>query len=182
VTRALLPSAAEEDALLEGFGLLARRFVAHAKKGLVMPFSNILDLLGRLHLGQTKAVSCGAGFGYMAVDAKGRLFPCHRLAGETDFCVGNITHGIDAGKINSCMGSLNSDRGKSCSRCWARTLCAGGCHYENHLRENHLGLPRGTSCRFIRSWLDLGIKTYEELRTDGAIEAMGRRLSQRAQC
>jgi uncharacterized protein len=182
VTRALLPSAAEEDALLGGFALLARRFVADAKKGLVMPFSNILDLLGRLHLGQTKAVSCGAGFGYMAVDAKGRLFPCHRLAGETDFCVGNITLGIDADKIGSCMGSLNSDRGKSCSRCWARTLCAGGCHYENHLRENHLGLPRGTSCRFIRRWLDLGIKTYAELRTDGAIEAMGRRLSQRAQC
>ena len=182
VTKALLPTAAEEEALLEGFGLLAKRFVANAKKGRVMPFSNILDLLARLHLGQTKTVSCGAGFGYMAVDAKGRLFPCHRLAGETDFCIGNITHGIDAGRINSCMGSLNSDRSKNCSRCWARTLCAGGCHYENHLRENHLGLPRGTSCRFIRSWLDLGIKTYAELRTDGVIDAMGRRLSQRAQC
>jgi len=50
------------------------------------------------------------------------------------------------------------------------------------LRENQLGLPRGTSCRFIRSWLDLGMKTYASLRTDGAVEAMGRRLQQRAQC
>ena len=182
VSKALLPTARQDAALLKGFGLLAGRFVAHARKGLVMPFSNILDLLGRIHLGQTKPVSCGAGFGYMAVDAKGGFFPCHRLTGEADFCAGSLETGINTGRINSCLGTLNKGREESCSRCWARTLCAGGCHYENHLRENHLGLPRGTSCKFIRSWLDLGMKTYAELRTDGAIEAMGRRLQQRAQC
>jgi uncharacterized protein len=182
VSKALLPTAEQDAALLEGFGLLAGRFVAHARKGLVMPFSNILDLLGRIHLGQTKSVSCGAGFGYMAVDAKGGFFPCHRLTGEADFCAGNLDTGIKADRINSCLGSLNEGREESCSKCWARTLCAGGCHYENHLRENHLGLPRGTSCKFIRSWLDLGMKTYAELRTDGAFEAMGRRIAQRAQC
>jgi len=182
VSKALLPTAGQGAALLKGFGLLAGRFVAHAREGLVMPFSNILDLLGRIHLGQTKPVSCGAGFGYMAVDAKGGFFPCHRLTGEADFCAGSLETGINTGRINSCLGSLNKGREESCSRCWARTLCAGGCHYENHLRENHLGLPRGTSCKFIRSWLDLGMKTYAELRTDGAIEAMGRRLQQCAQC
>ena len=182
VSKALLPTAGQDAALLKGFGRLAERFVAHARKGLVMPFSNILDLLGRIHLGQTKAVSCGAGFGYMAVDAKGGFFPCHRLTGEADFCAGSLETGINTDRISSCLDSLNEGREESCSKCWARTLCAGGCHYENHLRENHLGLPRGTSCKFIRSWLDLGMKTYAELRTDGAIEAMGRRLAQRAQC
>jgi uncharacterized protein len=77
---------------------------------------------------------------------------------------------------------LNKGRTQSCSRCWARTLCAGGCHYENHLRENLLDLPRGTSCKFIRGWLELGMKIYAELRTDGAIGAMSRRLEVRAQC
>lgn len=182
VSKALLPTAEQDTALLKGFGLLAGRFVAHARQGLIMPFSNILDLLGRIHLGQTKSLSCGAGFGYMAVDAKGSFFPCHRLAGEAEFCAGNLDTGIDTDRIRFCLGSLNKGREESCSHCWARTLCAGGCHYENHLRENHLGLPRGSSCKFIRSWLDLGMKTYAELRTDGAIEAMGRRLQQRAQC
>jgi uncharacterized protein len=182
VSKSLLPTAEQDAALLEGFGRLARRFVAHAGQGLVMSFSNILDLLGRIHLGQTKAVSCGAGFAYMAVDAKGGFFPCHRLTGDADFCAGNLASGMDTDRIHSSLGSLNEGREESCSKCWARTLCAGGCHYENHLRENRLGLPRGTSCKFIRSWLDLGMKTYAELRTDGAIEAMGRRLQQRAQC
>ena len=182
VSKTLLPTVEQDAALLKGFGRLAARFVAHARKGLVMPFSNILDLLGRIHLGQTKPVSCGAGFGYMAVDAKGGFFPCHRLTGEADFSAGNLASGVNTQRIDSCLGSLNEGRKESCSKCWARTLCAGGCHYENHLRENHLGLPRGTSCKFIRGWLDLGMKTYAGLRTDGAIEAMGRRLQQRAQC
>jgi len=182
VFKALLPSAAHEAALLKSFARLARRFVDDAKRGLILPFSNLLDLLGRLHLGQTRTVSCGAGFGYMAADAKGRLFPCHRLAGEPDFCVGNLLGGVDNERKKSCLRSLNGDRKESCSKCWARTLCAGGCHYENHLRENQLGLPRGTSCRFIRSWLDLGMRTYAELRSDGAMDAMNPRLTQRAQC
>jgi uncharacterized protein len=118
----------------------------------------------------------------MAVDATGRLFPCHRMAGETGFCIGDITSGADKERITSCLGSLNHDRKESCSRCWARTLCAGGCHYENNLRENQLGLPRGSSCRFIRSWLELGIRTYAELRSSGAIKTMNRRLTRRAQC
>ncbi len=182
VSKALMPTESQDAALLEGFGELARRFVEHARNGQVMPFSNVLDLLGRIHLGQTKTVSCGAGLGYMAVDAKGGFFPCHRLTGDTAFCSGNLETGIDTDRVNSALDTLNEGREESCSKCWARTLCAGGCHYENHLRENKLGLPRGTSCKFIRSWLDLGMKTYAELRTDGAIEAMGRRLQQRAQC
>ena len=182
VSKSLLPSADQEAALLDGFGVLARRFVAAARQGVVVPFANILDLLGRLHLGQVKPVSCGAGFGYMAVDAMGRFFPCHRLAGETGFCVGSLQNGIDTDSVSSCLDALNDGREQSCSRCWARTLCAGGCHYENHLRENLLDLPRGTSCRFIRAWLDLGMRTYAEMRADGAIEAMGQRLKGRAQC
>jgi len=182
VNKALLPTDSQQADLLKGFGLLADRFVNTARKGLFMPFSNILDLLGRIHLGQTRPVSCGAGFGYMAVDAKGDFSPCHRLTGQADFRAGSLADGIDTDSINSCLGTLNDGRTKSCSKCWARTLCAGGCHYENHLRENQLGLPRGTSCKFIRGWLDLGIKTYAELRSDGAIAAMEPRLEQRAQC
>ncbi len=182
VSKALLPSIGEETLLMAGFSELARRFVEVAREGFVMPFSNILDLLGRLHIGQTRPVSCGAGLGYMAVDANGRFFPCHRLTGEMDFHAGGLADGIDHDRINISLASLNKGRDQHCSGCWARNLCAGGCHYENHLRENHLGLPRGSSCRVIRGWLELGLRTYAELRSDDAIEALGQRLSQRAQC
>jgi len=182
VRKSLLPTAEQEEVLLAGFGELVQRFVAGARQGCIMPFANILDLLGRLHLGQARPVSCGAGLGYMAVDAKGRFFPCHRLTGEVDFCAGSLANGIDADRITISLAALNEGRDRHCAGCWARTLCAGGCHYENHLRENQLGLPRGSSCRLIRSWLELGLKTYAGLRTDTAIRTLGSRLSQRAQC
>ena len=182
VSGTLLPTAEQEAVLLAGFGELAQRFAAGIRKGFVMPFANILDLLGRLHLGQARSVSCGAGLGYLAVDASGRFFPCHRLTGEMDFCAGSLANGMDAGRITTSLAALNMGRERHCAGCWARTLCAGGCHYENHLRENQLGLPRGSSCRLIRSWLELGLKTYAGLRTDDAIQGLGSRLSQRAQC
>ncbi len=181
ITTELLPSFEQEEILLKGFASMACRFKQEADKGRILPFSNILDLLGRLHLGQTKSVACGAGFGYLAVDAEGNFFPCHRLAGEEIFHVGDLDTGADVEKIESSLAILTAGKEKMCSDCWARTLCAGGCHYENHLRESKLGLPPGSSCNFIRSWLQLGIELYAELRSTGA-DPLLERLEKRAAC
>lgn len=181
ITTDLLPSIVQEEELLEGFAAMTHRFKREAEKGRILPFSNILDLLGRLHLGQTKSVACGAGFGYLAVDADGNFFPCHRLAGEESFRVGNLDTGADVEKIMSSLATLTEGKKEMCSDCWARTLCTGGCHYENHLRENKLGLPPGSSCHFIRSWLQLGIELYAELRRTGADNLLAR-LEKRAAC
>ncbi len=181
ITDDLLPSLVQEAILLKGFAAMAQRFKEEAAKGRILPFSNVLDLLGRLHLGQTKSIACGAGFGYLAVDAEGNFFPCHRLAGEEIFQVGDLDTGADAEKIESSLAMLTEGKEKMCSNCWARTLCTGGCHYENHLRENKLGLPPGSSCNFIRSWLQLGIELYAELRSTGA-DPLLERLEKRAAC
>jgi len=182
VCASLLPSREQEDALMRGFETLAGRFLDEAAMGRILPFSNIIDLLSRLHGGHAKGIACGAGYGYMAIDASGRFFPCHRFTGMTEFQAGDIGTGIDGARLRAGLGELNEGREESCSRCWARTLCAGGCHYENHLRENQLGLPRGTSCRFIRNWLELGIKTYASLCSGDAIRVMNPFLNKRAQC
>ncbi|MDH3454454.1 MAG: SPASM domain-containing protein [Desulfuromonadales bacterium] len=181
ITAELLPSTVQEEELLEGFAAMTRRFKTEAEQGRVLPFSNLLDLLGRLHLGQTKSVACGAGFGYLAVDADGNFFPCHRLAGEESFRVGDLETGADVEKIVSSLATLTDGKREMCSDCWARTLCTGGCHYENYLRENKLGLPPGSSCHFIRSWLQLGIELYAELRRTGSDRLLAR-LEKRAAC
>ncbi|MGD8384966.1 MAG: radical SAM protein [Lysobacterales bacterium] len=182
VCTSLLPSREQEDSLMRGFESLASRFLEEAALGRVLPFSNILDLLSRLHGGHARPIACGAGYGYMAIDASGRFFPCHRLTGVTEFRAGDLKTGVDGASLKTALEDLNEGRAESCSRCWARTLCAGGCHYENHLRENQLGLPRGTSCRFIRNWLELGIKTYASLCSSDAIRSVNPLLNKRAQC
>ncbi|HET9596227.1 MAG TPA: radical SAM protein [Anaeromyxobacteraceae bacterium] len=169
----LLPTREQEEALLAAFTSLAARFVDEARAGRVLPFSNVLDLLARLHRGDAKDVACGAGLGYVAVDAAGRLFLCHRLAGEAAFCLGDLDGGLDASRARACLAALASPREEACGRCWARRLCAGGCHYENHVREDRLGLPAGSSCDFIRRWLELGIRAYASLQRAAAGEVLG---------
>jgi uncharacterized protein len=164
ITPDLLPTPEQEAALLEGFGALARRFVDEAAEGRVLPFTNVVDLVARLHRGDARDVACGAGLGYFAVDAEGRFFLCHRLSGEEAFCLGDLDRGVDAARTREVLAALAAPRRDSCSRCWARSLCAGGCHYENHLREGALGLAPGGSCDFIRRWLALGMQVYARLR------------------
>jgi len=168
----LLPTPEQEEALLAGFAALAARFVDHAAEGKVLRFANVLDLLARLHRGGGRDVACGAGLGYVAVDAAGRLFLCHRLSGEAAFCLGDLEAGLDAARARECLAALASPREEACARCWARSLCAGGCHYENHVREDRLGLPPGGSCDFVRRWLELGIRTYASLRRQSADEVL----------
>jgi len=166
VNAALLPTPAQEEALFAGFGELAGRFADEAAAGRVLPFSNVLDLLARLHLGKVKDAPCGAGLGYLALDAEGSLFLCHRLAGVERFRVGDLDAGIDHAGIRASLAEQAAPRRAACSACWARKLCAGGCHHDNHVRESELGLPPGGSCDFIRRWLELGLHVYAGLSRD----------------
>ena len=43
-----------------------------------------------------------------------------------------------------------------CRSCWARYLCAGGCHQEAAARTS-------SSCDFIRGWLEFCLASYCEL-------------------
>lgn len=181
VRRDLLPDAAQEEALLQGFAALARTFLTAAQQNRLLPFTNLIDLLARLHLGQTKSVSCGAGYGYLAVDTEGGMYVCHRLVGEESFRVGTLDDGADPVEIRRALDSVTCGRQEMCRGCWARTLCSGGCHYENHLRENLLGLAPGGSCDFTRRWFQLGIEVYAELRRSGADEFL-QRLEKRVKC
>ena len=166
VAPALLPTPEQDAALLAGFAHVARRFVDEARRGRVLPFSNLLDLLAKLHVGQVRGVPCGAGLGYVAMDAQGALFLCHRFAGDDGFRIGDLATGIDHAKARACLAAQAAGRADACGTCWARSLCAGGCHHENHLRESVLGLAQGTCCDFIQRWIELGIRTYGELRAD----------------
>jgi len=177
----LLPDTDQEEALLLGFTALARTFLKAAQANRLLPFTNLIDLLARLHLGQTKSVSCGAGYGYLAVDTEGGLFVCHRLVGDESFRVGTLDQGADPSEIRRALDSVTCGKQEMCRDCWARTLCSGGCHYENHLRENQLGLAPGGSCDFIRRWFQLGIELYAELKHSCPEEFL-QRLGKRVKC
>ena len=116
VTASLLPTPEQDEALFAGFALLAERFAREAAQGRVLPFSNLLDLLARLHLGQVKGAPCGAGLGYLAMDAEGRFFLCHRFAGVERFGVGDLDSGVDHAKIRACLAAQAAPARRSVRR------------------------------------------------------------------
>ncbi|MHB8764346.1 MAG: radical SAM protein [Deferrisomatales bacterium] len=176
----LLPSPEQEDVLCRGFEALVRRFEAALAEGRFLPFSNLLDLLARIHAGRVQGVPCGAGLGYLAVDAGGRLSLCHRLTGDESFAAGDLTRGPDPRGIRASLEALAAPRRDACSACWARALCAGGCHYENHLRERTLGQAPGGTCGFVRRWIETGIRAYARVTADAdgrLLHLLGRRAA-----
>ena len=176
----MLPTPEQERVLLDGFARLAERFVQKAAEGELLPFSNLLDVLARLHVGQVKDVACGAGLGYLAIDSEGRFYLCHRMAGMDHFRVGDLEHGIDHAGIAKRLAEQAAPRQDACSKCWARSLCAGGCHHDNHIREHDLGQNPGGMCDFIRGWFEICIRTYAQVRRS-ADERLLAFLAQRAE-
>lgn len=117
------------------------------------PFSNLETSLFEIHRGSHRPYSCGAGAGYMSVNAEGDLFACHRLIDDDDFLMGNIESGLLNIPRENLLKNTFVDSVKPCNTCWARYLCGGGCHHE----VKHRGR---IGCDYIRGWLTFCLTAY----------------------
>ena len=109
-------------------------------------FANLLNALRELGRGTHRPYPCGAGAGYLGVDADGQLAACHRFVGDSAALLGDVEDGIDRGKQATWLQQRHVHTQSPCSSCWARYLCGGGCHHEVIAR----GRP---ACDYIRGWL-----------------------------
>lgn len=119
-------------------------------------FANLETALNELHKGSARAHPCGAGAGYLSVDAEGELFGCHRLVGDKNFGFGNLAEGIDDARRYAHLTDGAVDRQEPCRTCWARYLCGGGCYHEVAARGR-------THCDYIRGWLAFCLEAYVTL-------------------
>jgi uncharacterized protein len=146
--------------LLEEFEALSRRFTADAMRGALFGFSNLIDLLVALHEGEVKNHPCGAGLGLFSVDPDGRLYPCQRLTGDESLCMGDVHGRMDWTKVGQFRKDSEIGRLEPCTNCWARVLCAGGCHHEALVRQGAPTRPNLHYCEWIKSWITMGLETY----------------------
>jgi uncharacterized protein len=74
---------------------------------------------------------CGAGRTLLAISTNGDVYVCHRFVGNPDFKLGNINDS----KISSRLKYSESPvlNHETCSICWARFFCGGGCLHDNML-------------------------------------------------
>jgi uncharacterized protein len=148
------------DHVLEQFRLLAEEYLEFALRGEWHGFSNVSDTLAELHRGVSKSHPCGAGLGLVGVGPSGDIAPCHRFVDSDQHALGHLSTGIDRAKQGDFLRRGHVQNKYECQTCWARPLCAGGCHHEAFVRYGDTGHPNLHYCDWIRDWTDTCLRIY----------------------
>jgi len=106
-----------------------------------LEYERIADMIadGKLALSY-----CSGGRNYYTFSPDDSIMPCHRLVGETKFQVGEGKDGLTA---NLDEWRLSVDEHPTCSKCWIRYLCGGGCKQENYVATGSLTEPNPEMCK-----------------------------------
>ncbi len=151
------------DNVLQQFRQLAQEYLEFAVRGEHHGFSNVSDTLSELHQGISKSHPCGAGLGLVGVGPSGDIAPCHRFVDSDQHKLGHISTGIDVTAKSDFLTRGNIGNKYDCQTCWARPLCAGGCHHEAFVRYGDTGHPNLHYCDWIREWTDICLAIYGTL-------------------
>lgn len=156
-------SGAELTDVFEGMKSLGRRYLAEAKAGRNIGFSNMHQLMQDLWEGRSKALPCGAGVGMLAVDHEGGLNLCHRFTGSDMDRYGDVDTGVKRAELAGFLESRLDRTDKGCATCRIRNLCAGGCYHESYAHFADPLKPAYHYCDLMRDWVDFGIEVYGDL-------------------
>lgn len=168
----------EMRAILDGMKALGRDYVKAAKRGWQHGFSNMNHMLLDLARGTRKVLPCGAGLGLLAAGTDGSLSLCHRFTGTGTATFGDVTNGIDFGKLGAFVESAQQVH-EACRACPARGVCAGGCYHEAHVRSGDMLAPTFDHCGFVREWLEFGLECYGEIAIANPGFFTGKNMEQR---
>jgi len=153
------------DGVLEQFHVLAQEWLEYALRGEMHGFSNVSDTIAELYQGVNKSHPCGAALGLVGVGPSGDIAPCHRFVDSDTHALGNVNTGIDREKQHAFLDRGHIKGKYDCHTCFARPLCAGGCHHEAFVRYGDTGHANLHYCDWIRDWTDTCLNIY------GAISA-----------
>jgi uncharacterized protein len=148
------------DGVLEQFHVLADEYLEYALRGEMHGFTNVSDTIAELYQGVNKSHPCGAGLGLMGVGPSGDIAPCHRFVDSDTHSLGNIATGVDREKQTDFLARGHIHAKYECQTCWARPLCAGGCHHEAFVRYGDTGHPNLHYCDWIRDWTDTCLRIF----------------------
>jgi uncharacterized protein len=147
------------DSMLEQMIQCGEIFRAKLQRGRILPFSNIVKTLQRIHNYERDQYPCGAGGGYLGVSADGKLYACHRFVDDEDGYLGSVSYGVDPDRQSTWLDNRQLQKQHPCTSCWARYLCSGSCHYDSIKR----GRP---ACDYIRGWLHYCLGVYAGMLRD----------------
>lgn len=135
--------------------------------------SNVLGMLNKIHSGGPRIHFCGAGTNAAAVDVRGNLFPCHRFVGEDECTIGNLFDEDQLSRQYDFIKKSTVRNRTTCSGCWAKNLCGGGCHQENFAENGNVNQPVGKLCKVTKNFINATINLYLQLTQEQKSILMG---------
>jgi uncharacterized protein len=113
-----------------------------------------------------RITSCGAGFEYLAVSPQGSIYPCHQFVGQNEFVLGNVFAGIKNAELVGKFENNNILTKKTCSNCWAKLFCSGGCHANAWFTNADMTKPNEISCILQKKRIECAIMIQYVLKAE----------------
>ena len=167
VTADFLPTPEQDEALFAGFTELAQRFAGEAGQGRVLPFSNLLDLLGRLHLGQVKEAHRAAPGSATSRSTPRAVFSCATgwPAWSGSASAISMPESITPGSRRASPPRRRRGRRRA-TRAGRAASAPAAVTTKTTCARTISGRPPAGRATFIRRWLELGIRVYADLCRD----------------
>lgn len=108
---------------------------------------------------------CGAGHEYFAVTPEGDIYPCHQFVGREEYIMGNVNEGLKNTSLSQKFRQAHVLNKPTCTKCWARFFCSGGCHANAQLFNNTIYEPYALGCELQKKRLECAIMIQAVLLT-----------------
>lgn len=105
----------------------------------------LLGLMKIIANREKRFYGCGVGKEMAAISVGGGVFPCHRFVGQDEVAQGSVTEKRFSGPNSFHRAPV--DHLPTCSQCWARYVCGGGCFYNHKAQTGDLHRPDPFECR-----------------------------------
>jgi uncharacterized protein len=132
-----------------------------------LEFQPITKIIRRLMIPAPINRFCGVSGSYLGIASDGKVYPCFRHLGVEKYCFGDIEKGI-SDKLRKKYRNYEAspvDERPTCSYCWAKYLCGGGCYADPVIYGDKNNIPLLEQCNFWKTDIATAISFYDELRT-----------------
>lgn len=110
-----------------------------------------------------RSIGCGAGTEYVAVTPEGDYYPCHQFVGEKEFIIGNVDEGITNIEVVNKFKNVSVNDKPTCSKCWAKYFCSGGCHANAYNFNKDFNIPYEVGCELQKKRVECSIMIKSKL-------------------
>lgn len=145
---------------------LARTLLKRKKEGHPFNFFHFMLDLDQGPCAIKRLRGCGCGNEYCAVDPDGKVFPCHQFVGHPEWQMGDVLTGEYDLHQKARFAKSTVYQKKSCSECWAKFYCSGGCNANNQQYEGDILKAHTLSCELEKKRLECAIMIKAALAQD----------------